>query len=99
MTRGSIALGINIDHVATIRQARRGRFPDPVHAARKERQPAMFASEDFENAARISVRPMVQDVGRGELDSRDARGHSSPRCLSARALSAQFSRTFTHRVR
>ncbi len=33
MTRGSIALGVNIDHVATVRQARRGRFPDPVHAA------------------------------------------------------------------
>src|ERR1700753_1900095 len=28
-----IALGINIDHVATLRQARRGRYPDPVHAA------------------------------------------------------------------
>jgi pyridoxine 5-phosphate synthase len=28
-----IALGINVDHVATLRQARRGRFPDPVHAA------------------------------------------------------------------
>lgn len=26
-------LGVNIDHVATIRQARRGREPDPVHAA------------------------------------------------------------------
>ncbi len=33
MNSGTIALGINIDHVATIRQARRGRFPDPVHAA------------------------------------------------------------------
>lgn len=33
MSKGSIALGINIDHVATVRQARRGRFPDPVHAA------------------------------------------------------------------
>jgi pyridoxine 5-phosphate synthase len=33
MTNGSIALGVNIDHVATLRQARRGRFPDPVHAA------------------------------------------------------------------
>src|ERR1700730_9791766 len=31
--RMSIALGINIDHVATLRQARRGRYPDPVHAA------------------------------------------------------------------
>jgi pyridoxine 5-phosphate synthase len=28
-----IALGVNIDHVATVRQARRGRYPDPVHAA------------------------------------------------------------------
>src|SRR5579871_2296766 len=33
MTQGFIALGINIDHVATLRQARRGRYPDPVHAA------------------------------------------------------------------
>jgi pyridoxine 5-phosphate synthase len=28
-----IALGINIDHVATLRQARRGKEPDPVQAA------------------------------------------------------------------
>lgn len=28
-----IALGVNIDHVATVRQARRARHPDPVHAA------------------------------------------------------------------
>ena len=28
-----IALGVNIDHVATLRQARRGRFPDPLLAA------------------------------------------------------------------
>lgn len=33
MTYRSIALGVNIDHVATLRQARRGRYPDPVHAA------------------------------------------------------------------
>jgi pyridoxine 5-phosphate synthase len=33
MTDRSIALGVNIDHVATLRQARRGRYPDPVHAA------------------------------------------------------------------
>ncbi len=30
---GPIALGVNIDHVATLRQARLGRHPDPVHAA------------------------------------------------------------------
>ena len=28
-----IALGVNIDHVATLREARRARYPDPVHAA------------------------------------------------------------------
>ena len=28
-----ILLGVNIDHVATLRQARRARYPDPVHAA------------------------------------------------------------------
>jgi pyridoxine 5-phosphate synthase len=28
-----IALGVNVDHVGTVRQARRGRHPDPVHAA------------------------------------------------------------------
>lgn len=31
--RAGIALGVNIDHVATLRQARRGRSPDPLHAA------------------------------------------------------------------
>jgi pyridoxine 5-phosphate synthase len=30
---GFIALGVNIDHVATLRQARRARAPDPVYAA------------------------------------------------------------------
>jgi pyridoxine 5-phosphate synthase len=33
MTSRFIALGVNIDHVATLRQARRSRYPDPVHAA------------------------------------------------------------------
>src|SRR5437764_3139379 len=28
-----IRLGVNVDHVATVRQARRGREPDPVAAA------------------------------------------------------------------
>lgn len=32
-THGSIALGVNVDHVATVRNARRARHPDPVHAA------------------------------------------------------------------
>ncbi len=29
-----LRLGVNIDHVATVRQARGGRFPDPVRAAK-----------------------------------------------------------------
>ena len=28
-----ILLGVNVDHVATVRQARGGNYPDPVHAA------------------------------------------------------------------
>jgi pyridoxine 5-phosphate synthase len=31
--RPGLRLGVNIDHVATLRQARRGRYPDPVAAA------------------------------------------------------------------
>jgi pyridoxine 5-phosphate synthase len=30
---GGIALGVNIDHVATLRQARGVQYPDPLHAA------------------------------------------------------------------
>lgn len=33
MTHSYIALGLNIDHVATLRQARRGKEPDPLQAA------------------------------------------------------------------
>jgi len=32
MTRAPIFLGVNIDHVATLRQARHTRYPDPVEA-------------------------------------------------------------------
>lgn len=34
MTARNLRLGVNIDHVATIRNARGGRHPDPVRAAR-----------------------------------------------------------------
>src|ERR1044071_8517669 len=33
MSPNRMELGINIDHVATVRQARRAPYPDPVHAA------------------------------------------------------------------
>jgi len=34
----SLGLGVNIDHVATLRQARRSRYPDPVFAALQAEQ-------------------------------------------------------------
>jgi pyridoxine 5-phosphate synthase len=33
VTQAGIALGVNIDHVATVRQARRAHYPDPLFAA------------------------------------------------------------------
>ena len=33
LTQGRLRLGVNIDHVATIRNARGGEHPDPVRAA------------------------------------------------------------------
>jgi pyridoxine 5-phosphate synthase len=33
MSNSPLRLGVNIDHVATVRNARGGRHPDPVHAA------------------------------------------------------------------
>ena len=37
-----VTLGVNIDHVATLRQARGTRYPDPVYAA----QAAEYAGTD-----------------------------------------------------
>jgi pyridoxine 5-phosphate synthase len=34
MSSSHLRLGVNVDHVATVRNARGGRHPDPVHAAR-----------------------------------------------------------------
>jgi len=34
MTPPHLRLGVNVDHVATVRNARGGRHPDPVHAAK-----------------------------------------------------------------
>jgi pyridoxine 5-phosphate synthase len=35
---GAVALGVNLDHVATLRQARRARYPDPLYAALQAEQ-------------------------------------------------------------
>jgi pyridoxine 5-phosphate synthase len=34
MTQNSLRLGVNIDHVATVRNARGGAYPDPIRAAK-----------------------------------------------------------------
>ena len=34
MTAGKLRLGVNIDHVATVRNARGGAYPDPIRAAK-----------------------------------------------------------------
>jgi pyridoxine 5-phosphate synthase len=36
--KSTIALGVNIDHIATLREVRRARYPDPVHAALRAEQ-------------------------------------------------------------
>ena len=37
----SIYLGVNIDHVATLRQARGTRYPDPIQAAIEPNKPVL----------------------------------------------------------
>ena len=34
MSAGKLRLGVNIDHVATVRNARGGDYPDPIRAAK-----------------------------------------------------------------
>ena len=43
-----LRLGVNIDHVATLRQARGGSEPDPVWAAALVVPPFMFISSNFD---------------------------------------------------
>jgi pyridoxine 5-phosphate synthase len=65
---GSVALGVNIDHVATLRQARRARYPDPVHAALAAEQAGadnitLHLREDrrhIQDADVAALRPLLQ---------------------------------------
>ena len=41
--RGRLRLGVNIDHVATVRNARGSPYPDPLRAAGSPRRPAPTA--------------------------------------------------------
>ncbi|MEJ2523424.1 MAG: pyridoxine 5'-phosphate synthase [Gammaproteobacteria bacterium] len=52
--KDSIALGVNIDHVATIRQARRTRYPDPVYAA-------LMAEQAGADCTRMNLEMAVTD--------------------------------------
>lgn len=68
----SIALGVNIDHVATLRQARGTRYPDPVQAARAVEQAGadavtMHLREDRRHIQERDVR-MVMDIKETRLN-------------------------------
>ena len=45
MTGNLLRLGVNIDHVATIRNARGGPHPDPLRAAKIVERPGQTASQ------------------------------------------------------
>ena len=73
MTQSSdILLGVNIDHVATLRQARGTRYPDPVQAAIEAEQAGadaitMHLREDRRHIKERDVR-MVQDITQTRLN-------------------------------
>jgi len=71
-------LGVNIDHVATLRQARRGAWPDPIEAARAcERAGAAsivcHLREDRRHIQDADVRRLKQVVARLNLEMSIAR--------------------------
>src|ERR1700678_1741392 len=76
-----------------------GRF-GPIGAAREQGEPSVFAAEDFDDPARVSVRKLVQYIGRGQpYAPRASHSVSNPNCRNAISLSAQFSLTLTHSSR
>jgi len=71
-------LGVNIDHIATVRQARRGRWPDPVEAARVCEQAGTTSlvchlREDRRHIQDADVRRLRQTVTRLNLEMSIAR--------------------------
>ena len=69
--RGSIALGVNIDHVATLRQARRARYPDPLYAA-------LLAEESGADSITLHLRE-----DRRHIQDRDVTADARRRCRPA----------------
>ena len=67
MSKNHLRLGVNIDHVATIRNARGGRHPDPVRAARMAQQAGAdgitaHLREDRRHIADSDIERLVKDI-------------------------------------
>ena len=68
MTRSTLDLGVNIDHVATLRQARRASYPDPLGAALLAEQAGadnitLHLREDrrhIQDADVVALRPLLK---------------------------------------
>ena len=67
---GGIALGVNIDHVATLRQARRARYPDPLYAA-------LLAEEAGADSITLHLREDRRHIQDRDV-TRDARSAADP---------------------
>ena len=67
-----LRLGVNVDHVATIRNARGGRHPDPVRAA----QIAIAAGADGITAHLREDRRHIRDEDIARLKARDQQSRS-----------------------
>ncbi|MFP5344456.1 MAG: pyridoxine 5'-phosphate synthase [Gammaproteobacteria bacterium] len=69
-TPGAILLGVNIDHVATLRQARGTRYPDPVQAAIEAEQAGADAVTLHLREDRRHIQERDVDMLRGVLQTR-----------------------------
>jgi pyridoxine 5-phosphate synthase len=65
-----IALGVNIDHVATLRQARRSHYPDPTHAALQAEQAGADSITLHLREDRRHIQDLDVEVMRGALQTR-----------------------------
>ena len=61
-------LGVNVDHVATLRQARKSRYPDPVTAAAADTTDPGLALDESALIPLVENAPLVQSA-RGHLDA------------------------------
>jgi pyridoxine 5-phosphate synthase len=68
--QAGIALGVNIDHVATLRQARRSHYPDPLHAALQAEQAGADSITLHLREDRRHIQDLDVEVMRGALQTR-----------------------------